>query len=115
MALQQVTITAQGESKIGTIMRRTDAPQFFATFFVRGTYASSTVNWQWAQGGDTANFFPMKDLGGNAVTSTSASGNDSFNSQFGTGKNNSDHIALWVNLTGGSSLTNLVVGFYDNQ
>ncbi len=115
MARQAVTITAQGETQIGTVMRRTDAPNWFGTFFCKGTYASSTVNWQWQEATDTANFFALKDLSGNAVTSTSASGNDSFNSQFGTGKNNSDHIKLFVNLTGGSSLTNLTIGFYDNQ
>ena len=115
MAKQIVTVTAQGQTQIGTVMRRTNAPQFFATFFCGGTYASSSVSWNWTHANDTATLFPLKDLGGNAVTSTSASGNDSFNSEFGTGKNNSDHIALLVNLTGGSSLTNLKIGFYDNQ
>ena len=115
MAKQLTNITAQGETQIGTVMRRPEAVNWVGMFYVSGTYASSSVNWQWTHGGDTATFFPMKDLSGNAVTSSSASGNDSFLSNMCTGKKNSDHVNLWVNLTGGSSLTNLNVGFYDNQ
>lgn len=110
MAKQVVTITATGETQIGTIMRRPDALSWFGTFFAYGTFGGTTVNWQWSPDGGTT-FLPLKDLGGVAVTSTS---NDSFNAQFGTGKNNSDHITLWVNLVAGAGIS-LKVGFYDNQ
>lgn len=113
MAKQVQTITTTGETKLGTILRRNDALSWFATFCCSGTYGGTTVNWQWSTDNGTT-FFPLKDLGGNAVTSSSASGNDSFNSQFGLSKNNSDHPTLWVNLSGGSNI-NLQIGFYDNQ
>lgn len=116
MAKQLVNITAQGQTRIGTVMRRTDAPEWFGTFFVAGTFSSNSVAWEWQHANDTVTYFPLKDLGGNAVTSSSATSPDSFNSQFGTGKNNSDKIGLFVNVSGGSSSSiNLNVGFYDNQ
>lgn len=119
MAKQLTNVTTTSNPQIGTIMRRHEATNWFGTFFVSGTYAGATVNWQWshatAPSGDTSGNFPLKDLSGNAVTSTSASGNDSFNSEFGTGKMNSDHIKLLVNVTGATTNTNLNVGFYDNQ
>ena len=116
MAKQNTLITTQGETQIGTIMRRPDALSWFATFYSAGTYASNSLAWQWQHASDTATYFPLKDLGGNAVTSSSATSPDSFNSQFGTGKNNSDHIKLFVNVTGGSTTgLSLNTGFYDNQ
>lgn len=114
MAKVLTNVTGTGQTQIGAIMRRTDAPQWFGTFFCGGTYGGTTVNWQWQHANDSNTSFPLKDLGGNAVTSSSASGNDSFNSEFGTGKNNSDHIKLFVNLVGGSGI-NLNIGYYDNQ
>jgi hypothetical protein len=117
MAKQLINVTTTSNPTIGTIMRRTDAPQWFSTFFVSGVYGGATVAWQWdhAVASDTSGHFALKDLSGNVVTSTSASGNDSFNSEFGTGKNNSDHVKLYVNVTNATSTTNLNLGFYDNQ
>jgi hypothetical protein len=110
MAKQLVNITATGETFIGTVMRPPNLTNWFATFFAYGTFGGTTINWQWSPDNGTT-FLPMKDLTGNAVTSTT---NDSFNSEFGTGKKNSDHITLWVNLVSGSGI-NVNVGFYDNQ
>ena len=110
MAKQLVNITATGSTQIGTIMRRHDADMWFATFFAYGTWGGTTLSWQWSPDGGST-LLAMKDLGGNAVTSTA---NDSFNSEFGTGKHNSDKITLWVTLASGSGIS-LNVGFYDNQ
>src|SRR5271167_3413392 len=101
MAKQIIQVTTTSNPTIGTILRRTDAPQWFGTLFVSGVYGGATVNWQWdhAVPSDTSGHFALKDLSGNVVTSTSASGNDSFNSEFGTGKHNSDRVLLYVNVT----------------
>jgi hypothetical protein len=117
MAKQLINCTTNGEFEIGSIQRRPDALSWFGTMFASGVYGGATINWQWqhAVPSDTSGFFPLKDLSGVVVTSSSASGNDSFNSQFGTGKNNFDRVQLWVNITNSTTNTNLNLGFYDNQ
>jgi len=110
MSKQVYNITATGRTFIGTVLRRNDALSWFATFFVTGTFGGTSVNWQWSPDSGVT-FLPLTDLSGTAVVSTAA---DSFNSQFGTSKNNSDHPQLYVNLVSGSGI-NLNVGFFDNQ
>jgi hypothetical protein len=115
--LYNVTSATGASLQIGAVVRRHDANNWFGTFFVSGVYGGATIAWNWnhAVPSDTSGVFPMKDLSGNAVTSSSASGNDSFNSEFNTGKNNTDKIQLYVGVSGATSTTNLNVGYYDNQ
>lgn len=118
MAKNLVNITTStGSITIGQVTRRHDDNNYFATFFCSGVYGGASIAWSWqhATPSDTSGVFPMKDLSGNAVTSTSASGNDSFNSEFGTGKNNSDKVQLLAVVSGATTSTNLNVGYYDNQ
>ena len=117
MAKNLYNVTSNTTIQIGAVVRRHDANNWFGTFFVSGVYAGATVTWEWqhATASDTSGYFPMKDLSGNAVTSSSASGNDSFNSEFATGKNNTDKLQLFVTTSGGSSSINLNLGYYDNN
>lgn len=115
--LTNVTSATAALTQIGAVVRRSDAPEWFGTFFCGGVYGGASIAWGWnhAVPSDTSGVFALKDLSGNAVTSTSASGNDSFNSEFGTGKNNSDKIALYVTISNATTSTNLNLGYYDNQ
>ena len=118
MAKNLINITqTTGSVTIGQVVRRHDDNNWFGTFFASGVYGSASLAWSWqhATVSDTSGVFPMKDLSGNAVTSTSASGNDSFNSEFGTGKNNTDKVQLLVVVSGATSNTNLNVGYYDKN
>ena len=111
MALNQLSMTADANTKLATIVRRHDSQSYAASFFVKGSNGGGTWTLQASPDGGTTKY-TVQDVLGNDITGTTGA---YFNYVLaGDAGTNSSGLELYVNLTGSTSPT-LTIYNFDNR
>lgn len=107
MSKYSVTISSNGDYKIGVAKRPNNLDLYMATIMVSGTWGGGTIAWKVSPDGGTTKL-TMKDASGTAYASTA---DDNFTINLGNGDTESPQF--YASLTGATS-PSLTITVFDN-